>query len=411
MFTVSNAIKNIRRHARKAALYFLICAAAALTLEIYMAGIDRTEKQLARLPDGIPISARVASLDGSRYAGLQILEATADGLLSSEYVRDLKLSVVMGGWIGYAPEDYLDKQTGFIVGSNTMASFEGLSPDDISWLPGYGPDFLSGGEAVCLADTGLMGIYGWSLGDWIPLSLYCYRYGDRGAVSYANLETVETRIVGAAGMGMAFTDDVSPELIIPFESARASFHRSDITFQASSASFYVRDATVLNDFKAEMKTIGLANYPPIGDVSLMVTSNRGTALMVNDAAFISAATRLRESLSTLRGFLPLLASALAAVGYFVSYLMIQTRSEECAVLRLLGLGKLGSMAVYFTEIAALTLGGSLLGVLISAASGIGGFGVGLWVFLLFSVCFILGAVIALWRLGRTNIMLALTQSN
>ncbi|MDR1299632.1 MAG: hypothetical protein LBJ84_05215 [Oscillospiraceae bacterium] len=411
MFIISNAAKNIRRYSRKSALYFLICAVAALTLEIYMAGIDRTEKQLIRLPDGIPISARVANLDGSRYAGLQILESTADGLLNSEYVRDLKLTVVMGGWIGYAPEDYIDQQTGFIIGSNTIAAFEGLSPDDISWLPGCGPDFLNGNEAVCLADTGLMNIYGWSVGDKIPLSLYCYKYGSRGVMSYVNLETVETRVVGAADMGMATADGVSPSVIVPFESARSIFHRCDIPFQASSASFYVRDALRLNDFKAEMKTLRLSDYPPVVDVSMMVLANQGTALMVNDSAFISAATRLRESLSTLRGFLPLLAAALAVIGYFAAYLMIQTRRGEYAVFRLLGMGKRGAMALYFTEIAALTLGGSLIGALISAAAGIGGPGVGIRVFVMFSVFFMLGGVIALWRLGRANVMLALTQSN
>jgi ABC-type antimicrobial peptide transport system permease subunit len=143
---------------------------------------------------------------------------------------------------------------------------------------------------------------------------------------------------------------------------------------------------------------------------MAVLTNQGAALMVNDAAFIGAATKLQESLFLLRGFLPLLAAALAAVGYFVSYLMIQTRREEYAVLRLLGMGRRGAMGLYFTETAALTFGGSLLGVLISAAFGIGGAGVGVRVFFMFFVCFTLGGVIALWRLGRTNVMLALAQA-
>jgi ABC-type antimicrobial peptide transport system permease subunit len=172
----------------------------------------------------------------------------------------------------------------------------------------------------------------------------------------------------------------------------------------------VRDAALLNGFKEDMARLNLRSVSSSSDVALAVAANQGTALMLNDATFISAATRLQESLSLLRGFLPLLAAALAAIGYFVSYLMIQTRSEEYAVFRLLGLGKGKSMALYFAEIAALTLGGSLIGVLISAAAGIGGIGVGAQVFLLFSVCFSLGGAIALWRLGRTNVMLALTQN-
>jgi len=133
--------------------------------------------------------------------------------------------------------------------------------------------------------------------------------------------------------------------------------------------------------------------------------------MVNDAAFISSATRLQETLSLLRGFLPLLAAALVIIGYFVAYLMIQSRREEYTVFRLLGLSKHENMRMYFIEITVLTLAGSLLGTTISVASGIGLFLMGLYVFLLFSLCFLLGGAIALLRLGSTNIMLALTLSD
>jgi hypothetical protein len=412
MFTISTALKNIRRYPRKSALYFLICAVSVLTLQTYMAGIDRTEKQLLRLPDGIPISARVSNLDGSKYSGLQIQELTVDGLINSSYVRDLQLTAWLIGWVGSLRTDTNDFIFGHISGINTLAALEGLEPDSITWVPGYDAGFVNGDEMVCLMDTKTMERFGLTLGDSVPMGMGYYEYQSNGSViSYSLNVDDETRIVGTADLNAVVSSVLDMRVVIPFTTAREVFHRNGTEFSATAASFYVQDALRLNDFKKEMEAINLNNISLSGDVSMMVLANQGTALMLNDSAFISAATRLQESLSLLRGFLPLLAAALAAIGYFVSYLMIQTRSGEYAVLRLLGLGKRKSMALYFTEIAALTLGGSLLGVLISSAAGLGGIGVGVRVFLLFSVCFMLGGAIALWRLGRTNVMLALTQSN
>ncbi|SHH84810.1 FtsX-like permease family protein [Sporobacter termitidis DSM 10068] len=409
MFTFSNALKSICRHSRKSALYFLICVIAVLTLQIYMAGIDKTEKQLLQLPAAIPISASVASLDGTRFDGLQIQETTVDGLLHSAHVRDLQLTVLLRCGIGdFSPKELRKYAIWGAIGTNTTAALEGLETDSVTWLPGYGPDVLTGAEAVCLMDSHLMEINGWTLGDTVPLNLYYYLYGSRGTVSYEPVELVETRIVGAADLRSAVTNN-SADVVIPFEYGRAVFHNQGIAFHASSASFYVRDALALNTFKAEMKTLSLSQVSSSGDAAIMVLANQGAALLVNDAAFISSATRLQESLSLLKGFFPLLAAVLAAIGYFVAYLMIQNRREEYAVHRLLGMSRRKSMGLYFTEITALTLSGSLFGVFLATAFSGGSFSAGVTVFLLFSLCFMLGSFIALLRLGRTNVMLALAQ--
>ncbi len=403
MFTLSNALKNVRRHLRKSILYFLICVVAVLTLQIYIAGIDRNEVQLFQLPDALPISATVANLDGSSFTGLQIREQTVDGLQSSNYVRDLQLTVSLQTGVDDFPGVYAENQRLSVEGANTLAALEGLEPDAVTWLPSYGPDFLGGDEAVCVASSMVMGISGWSLGDSIPLDLYNFRFDNSGAVFYDELGLMEARIVGVADLNMAAT---APTFVIPFETARAAFRNHGVEFTASSATFYVRAPLKLNDFKAEMKTLLLYQAVTDGSAAMSVLANQGVSLLVNDAAFISAATRLQETLSLLRGFLPLIAVVLAAVGYLVAYLMIQNRREEFAVLRMLGLSKGAGMGLYFTEMAILTLSGSLLGVVISTAFGIGGFDVGV---LMFFLSFMLGSVIALIRLGRTNVMLALAQ--
>jgi hypothetical protein len=375
-------------------------------LQIYIGNIDKTEKQLKQLTQAIPVSARIANLNGEKIAALYIPEETVQGLLDSSHVEKEKLNVLLFGAVGDFPlEDWKTHLTLPVVGTNSLASLDGLDTDTVTWLPGYGPEVLADDEPVCVADTSLMEANGWSLGDSFPLNLYYYRYGRYSELFYDPLEIVDYRIVGQANLKAVAAEVLPPEIIIPFDAVRVSYHRQGIEFFADSASFTVSDPLKLNDFKAEMKALDLSPIIPAAEF----VDNKGNALLVDDTTFINAATRLQESLSLLKGFLPLLVAVLAAIGYFVSYLMIQNRRDEYAVLRLLGLGKVKSMGLYFIEIALITFGGSMIGALIATSVDIGNMMVGAMVMGIFFLCFTSGSVAALWRLGKTNVMLTLTQ--
>lgn len=235
VYVFTNAFKNIRRHIRKSALYFLICVISALTLEVYIAAVDRTEKQLLLLPDAMPIAARITSLDGARFAGLQIVEKTIDGLKSSDYVRDLKMTALIRGTIGeISPDEPRKNAMWNIVGANHLDALESLTHEDITWLPGYDSSMFSGGDMVCIFDLNLMEIFNCSLGDSVSLNMFYYQYEKNGVVEYEPLETVEMRIMGEADLRAAKN---VPQIVIPFESTRACFQRRGVSFTADSASF------------------------------------------------------------------------------------------------------------------------------------------------------------------------------
>jgi len=394
---------------RKSVLYFLICLISVMTLQIYMSGIDRTEKQLSQLSSATRINAVVTSLDGTKYNGLQIRESIIYGLEKSTHIKDLKVTLMLQAGIGEYSDERMGKHVVWgVVGANTFECLNESYQDDITWLPGYGPEFLTGDDIVCMVDKIFLNTCDVKLGDTIPLDLYYYKYGSRGEVYFETLGLTDTLII-------ATTDRIAiennPSIIIPFNAGRDLFIANDVQFNAASCSFYVKDPSQLNDFKTEMKSLLLAEVRPSADVSMMIASNTGAALVVNDATFVIAATRLEESLSLLRGFFPVLALVLAAIGYFIAYLMIQNRREEYALFRLLGLNMGLSISLYFFEIFVLTIAGSFLGTFISVALNIGDFTSGVRVFFMLSICFMLGSLIALLRLGRTNIMLALSQQD
>ena len=411
MFLLSTALKNVRRHWRKSALYGIICIIAVLTLQIYMGSIDSTRTQLTQLPSAMPVSARVSDITGSQVVGLEIEQRVVEGLSASEYVEDLRLTVLLRNRIGEAPpaSEMRDlRPEVFTMGINTLAALEGLKEEDITWFDGYDQSAFSGDASVCIVDSFLMAANNWVLGDSVQLNLFYYNYVNRTEVHFYTLETIEARIVGETNLYALPIEGETPQILIPFGSAQASFARQDIPFRANSAAFGVVNPLVLNAFKTQMKEeLKLRSINPGGDS----TSNKGIGLLVSDATFISAAERLQESLDLLGSFLPLLIAVLAAIGYFVSYLMIQNRRDEYALLRLLGLNKQGSMALYFIEMAVLTLCGSLVGVGLGSLTGLGGLVVSIIILALFCTCFLAGSLIALWRLGRTNVMLALARND
>ena len=410
MIILSNAVKNIRRYARKSTMYALICVVAVLTLQTYIANIDRTEKQLADLPSTMPVQARIASLSGSSYAALQIRQITIDGLLNSPYVRDLHMTIALLTSCNYFPaRDIIDESREYkpgVVAANCADAVELLKLDAITWLPGYSADILESSEPVCIASEDTIMVYNdWSLGDGITLELYKYKYETNGNVLFDEIGPMDVRIVGSASMNVLGGNS----FIIPFEAARAFASNRKVELPASTGSFYVRDPLRLNEFKDGLKKLALLPAVTDGSAAFALISHSGTSLLVYDATFISAATQLDGTISLLRGFLPLMLAVLAAIGYFVAYLMIQNRREEYAVLRLIGMSRRAAIAMYFCEMAILTLGGSIVGAAISTATGIGSAIIGALVFLIFSLCFMLGCAIALFRLGRTNVMLALSQ--
>lgn len=89
----------------------------------------------------------------------------------------------------------------------------------------------------------------------------------------------------------------------------------------------------------------------------------GNALVVQDETFIKAAERIEESLTLLRGFLPLIFCIAAGAGYLTAHLFIQDRRPEYALLRSIGIGKMKSCLVFFTEYLLLAVAGSGLGTL------------------------------------------------
>jgi len=95
------------------------------------------------------------------------------------------------------------------------------------------------------------------------------------------------------------------------------------------------------------------------------------------------------------------------LGFIISWLMVNSRRMEFAILRGLGAGRGRVFLSFFLEQALLCLLGCLLGSLaLAAATGgiswLGAVGV-------FALCYLLGAALSVLTVGRTHLMSLLSE--
>ena len=118
-------------------------------------------------------------------------------------------------------------------------------------------------------------------------------------------------------------------------------------------------------------------------------------------------TQLGRQIRLLEGVLPILLLLVAGIGFGLSFLLLQGRKKEAAVLRSLGMRRGQVAGVFLTESAARALAGVALGgALAWAILGATAFQPGYLALVL--VCFLLGGAAAVWKISGINVFTILT---
>ena len=398
---------KIGRHKVKSLLTILMDMLVVFLLHTYLSNIANNEKQLAMLPEAIPVNAYVSTADGSRQSGIFIKDSLVQGLLDSAYVDRLKMDVRLKAGIDRVIPGEWHTLNLFLDGVNCIEAMGGIEEIDVVWNAGADASILQGSEAKCIVSKELFDRKGWKLGDQVTLcQWYYYRKDERYAELFAGpLQTVEYEIAGYVDMRGRWDDQfaVPPDVIVPFHAVRNTYAEEGIPFFASSAAFQVSDALSLNAFKQEMKDLGFRSAAP----TELDQSVNGVALNVNDAAFISTAEHLRQVIDTVRAFFPFLLILIVGVGYLITLLLLQSRKKEMALLRSIGLNRYQCFRVFFVDQLILVItgvvAGSVLSVLIQGnyggSSALAGGLVG--------ICYMAGNSLALWKLLDVSVMEAL----
>lgn len=373
----------------------------AILLSLYFENMESYQHQLEDFAENVPIYCQITNKNGSRETGLFISDSVVQGLQASDLVKDETCMVwLMAGEGDFSSKDWT-KINLYVDGANRVEAVPGLTEDQVKLEEGSVEEFFSSDQLQCMVSEPVMEERGWKIGDEILLNFF-YFLGDNATMTlscYTNpLELTEVKIVGTMEDVKASTAAVSPDLVFPFEAIRAMYQRNGIPFFADTVSFTVKDPRRLNEFKAEMKELGLVEK----DLAAMDSYN-GTALAVKDGSFISMASDLRQIMESMKAFLPVVLLVVLVIGYVVSSLLSGSRMEEYLLLRLQGIGRwrsafsfwLEQILLVFVGIAVGDVFGILLSLKCSTLILING---------VLLAAYMTGAAVAYGRMGRGKVL-------
>lgn len=409
MFVIGTIKRNISRHKKKSFLSILISCMIVLFLILYIANIEKNEAQLLKLSETIPVTGSVCNIDGSQEFGLQIdfekLQEICDtGLIKDEVLTtqtyaDLSTRTYEGK--SHRPELNF-------VGSNSLSAFSSFSPEDVSYIDGYDENFLKMSEPICILRNIFMKEQNINLGDELEIMAYAPEYDDKGwqTFKYKKIGLAKMKVIGSYYYNESTKSDEAPDIISSIGFVESIYKGTSVKCYASSARFILKDSLKLNEFKNIMQKIGFSS------TNMQASFSRvGEALTLNDETFIMSATQLTKSLNMLKSFAPLIFIIVAAIGFISSYLLMQSRQNEFAIMRSLGTSKKKCFQVIFLESMIIVLLGSILGVFASnfvVSIKIKTLASILVAFLIF---YMLGTMIALLLLNRFSVIAILSKTD
>ncbi len=405
MFYIRTALINISRYRYKSILNLLICIVLVVLLNLFIGNLESNRNQLKDASETMTIDARISNLNGSQQNGLVIRENIVDAILESDYITNPAITVVLSAGIGRFPKDNLQAHmTIDAVGVTRLEALKGVVSLELTPTAGTSLLLTKPSAIPCIVEQGLLNTNHWNIGQNITLSLY-YDYLDINC--QYTLQKLKTEKLYIAGSILSSEGDYLPQVILPFRWVRQTFQEKNIPFLANEASFQLKDPRQINDFKKVMQDrLHLLEINPAAELSYA-----GNALAVNDETFILSASRIKNNINLLTGFLPLILLIIIFIGYITSYLLIQNRRGQYATMRSMGMSGRMCFVTFFLESVVVEMIGGTIGCIGSYLLTRQRIGILLIIFLFFLFCYILGTTVALNQLGKLSVMKALSQQD
>ena len=441
--------------ARRGGWRSVVVPSAALVLTLLLglltAGSAGWEGQLEGLYSNSALEGQVVSANGRSATRLSVSADTVRELYQTGQLEEVAVSLGWNYWFRdempqFASTAFGDesrsawiRQQPELIALNSLSAapeFYYAETPEVEWLDGWDETFLSESGYTGFMDTsipfdGVVSIppypvlvsrafleeRGLALGDWTWISFRLEFRNSRTDTS------ISVRIVGTfqpvgqkqniyAPLGCWFDPAwITGETGLLAEGEMVSSLPSYITNQEQLdkyiyvttnfrvCRFTLKSAYDLEDFR---QVLADGNYSQVGKL----TSNRTTVLLL-DQAFQETVGGLGRYISFSRILFPVLLLAVALMGFIISWLMVNGRRIEFAILRGLGTSRRQVFASFFLEQGALCMAGCITGAMVLtvfqpvpaiwlAAAG-------------FLGCYLFGCALSIMAVGRIKLMTLLSE--
>ena len=440
--------------ARRGGWRSLVIPAASLVLAsllgLLAVSTQNSRGQIDRLYDTAQITGQVTSNNGRQATNLAVSSQNVRLLWDSGLLQDIYVSLGWNYWLedeipysgGSSAENRRDAWIGRqpeLIALNDLSAasdfYYGNLPE-IEWLPdwdesflsrsdcysiidsiaftGNGPGIVIGGKEKltypCLVSQRFLTERDMALRDTFSVTV---RLNDIQTADYD--ETVTLQAVGAysgsedqeeiyvplsfwcdpawfTGEKPPLSDGERPVYDFNSEEERNGYIYSITSF--STCKFILDSAYELNRFR---------DYLTDQNISQVGTLNQNRITVVlQDQAFTETAGGLERYVAFSRILLPALCAVVILLGFVISWLMINGRRMEFAIMRGLGASRSRVFSSFFLEQAALAFIGSILAgllLMISSAGLTGWLAAGI-----FWASYLAGCALAVLHVGKVNLM-------
>ena len=380
-------------------LIILFSMIATVFLLAYPVFIDNTREELEYAYDSIEVSGWLLN---NRSYDDPIIEGTIwHALLDTEYIGthytyatyEIKLfdaNSIMAKVTEGTSEDALkaafdilaeehakDKTKQYLQALNMVDANDDLlrQVDDIQWLQGYSENCFSDDETICL----LPEEFGYQPGDWVPIRLK----------SRENEMTVSCfQVVGVYPINLI--ENVCA--ILPIQALEKLCLAEEWIFAVNGFSFLVKDNRDLPALKDKIISMGLDG----SDQTLNIRA------AIDDRILEGTISPIKSNLAMLEGLYRFFFAVVAALGFFLCFLLVRGRKPEYAVMRLLGESTAQVTYKALLEQMVLCACGIVLGILILMI--VGQESLNLTACGIILVCYTIGAALAVLLTVRVNVM-------
>ncbi len=270
-----------------------------------------------------------------------------------------------------------DKRLQNIQAINRIEACEELDRQagQIRWMDGYSADCLTGSDMICLLPAEV----GYRPGALIPLRL---------KTEEKQMAVFCLRVAGVYPRGL--TGRISA--IVPIQTLETMFQQKDWPFYVNSFSFLVKDNREIPALKDTFTALGLDG----------ASGKMTVRAAIDDRILDGTVSPIKSNLAMLQGLYRFFFAVVAAIGFFLCFLLTKSRRQEYAVMRLLGESALRVTGKAVLEQLLLCLTGVALGAAVLVAAGQGR--VDLAVCGVILLCYTLGAAAAVVLTVRVDVM-------
>ena len=441
--------------ARRGGWRSLVVPAAALVLSLFLGLLAATAEGWSRQTDALyessTLTGQAVSTNGRWNTGLVVSADAARTLWKSGMLSDLSASLGWHYWRADEIPRFAENSFGQerrqawiasqpqVVALNSLtaapAYMNSQSPA-VTWLDGWDESFLSDSayQPFCHAlRPGNGGLYGDEAQTYPCIVGADYAAqrdltpGDMFLVwlSWSTMNRTMESAVTLRIVGTVNQTGMAEDIYVPFgfwgdpawlngeEDVLASGERPDFLFtdrvqmekyfygttNYGTCAFTLRSAYDLEPFRQYLAQQGFSQVRTAG-------ANRTTLLLL-DQSFTETVSALGRYITFSRILFPALFAMVGLLGFLISWLMVNGRRMEFAILRGLGASRRRVFASSFLEQALLCLTGCVIGC--AGLLFLSGGAVKWLAVLAFLLCYLIGCALSVRAVGRTNLMALLSE--